>query len=196
MSSWPTSVATPSAIFAAPSPGTSHVGVTSATASPTDTSLPPSTVALGTTTLPNKDVETRPPLVRNARSRSEALFLALTSLDARSLILQGDEEFYLFMNMRHEKQWVTYQMTSKHWVPATEAYNKRLQAICASKGITYVTGTGRLVSPTAVEVDGVRYEGRHVILATGSQPKSLPGLQIDGNRIISSDHALASFSAF
>ncbi|NYI06995.1 dihydrolipoamide dehydrogenase [Allostreptomyces psammosilenae] len=67
---------------------------------------------------------------------------------------------------------------------------KGLQGLVGSKGITYVTGTGRLVSPTAVEVDGVRYEGRHVILATGSQPKSLPGLQIDGNRIISSDHAL------
>jgi dihydrolipoamide dehydrogenase len=29
-----------------------------------------------------------------------------------------------------------------------------------------------------------------VVLATGSEPKSLPGLQIDGDRIISSDHAL------
>ena len=33
-------------------------------------------------------------------------------------------------------------------------------------------------------------QGRHVLLATGSVPKSLPGLEIDGNRIISSDHAL------
>jgi len=40
-------------------------------------------------------------------------------------------------------------------------------------------GEGRLVSPTAVEVNGERYEGKHVILATGSVPKSLPGLQID-----------------
>ena len=34
------------------------------------------------------------------------------------------------------------------------------------------------------------YEGRHIVLATGSAPKSLPGLEIDGERIISSDHAL------
>jgi dihydrolipoamide dehydrogenase len=49
---------------------------------------------------------------------------------------------------------------------------------------------GRLVSPTAVEVDGTRYESRHVVLATGSEPKSLPGLEIDGRQVLTSDHAL------
>jgi dihydrolipoamide dehydrogenase len=41
-----------------------------------------------------------------------------------------------------------------------------------------------------VDVNGQRYTGRHILLATGSVPKSLPGLTIDGDRIISSDHAL------
>ncbi|HSA50707.1 MAG TPA: dihydrolipoyl dehydrogenase [Yinghuangia sp.] len=67
---------------------------------------------------------------------------------------------------------------------------KGLTGLIASRKITVVEGTGRLVSPTAVEVDGTRYEGRHVVLATGSVPKSLPGLEIDGNRVINSDHAL------
>jgi dihydrolipoamide dehydrogenase len=39
-------------------------------------------------------------------------------------------------------------------------------------------------------VNGEVYTGRDVVLATGSVPKSLPGLNIDGQRIISSDHAL------
>lgn len=65
-----------------------------------------------------------------------------------------------------------------------------LQGLIKSRQITYVEGSGRLAAPTAVEVDGRRYEGRHVILATGSQPKSLPGLEIDGERVITSDHAL------
>ena len=67
---------------------------------------------------------------------------------------------------------------------------KGLQGLVKSRKITYVAGIGRLVSPTAVEVDGQRYEGRHVVLATGSVPKSLPGLEIDGRLIVSSDHAL------
>ena len=69
--------------------------------------------------------------------------------------------------------------------------HKGLQGLVKSRKITYVEGLGRLVSPTAVEVDGQRYEGRHVVLATGSVPKSLPGLEIDGRLVLTSDHALA-----
>jgi dihydrolipoamide dehydrogenase len=65
-----------------------------------------------------------------------------------------------------------------------------VQGIFKARKITTVEGEGRLVSPTAVEVNGERYEGSHLILATGSVPKSLPGLEIDGNRVISSNHAL------
>jgi dihydrolipoamide dehydrogenase len=67
---------------------------------------------------------------------------------------------------------------------------KGLQGLLASRRVTYVAGEGRLVSPTAVEVAGRRYEGRHIVLATGSAPRSLPGLEIDGERVITSDHAL------
>jgi dihydrolipoamide dehydrogenase len=67
---------------------------------------------------------------------------------------------------------------------------KGLQGLIASRKITYVEGEGRLSSPTSVDVNGQRYEGRHVLLATGSVPKSIPGLEIDGNRIINSNHAL------
>ena len=59
-----------------------------------------------------------------------------------------------------------------------------------TRNVTNVDGEGRLTSPTTVEVNGNTYTGRHVVLATGSVPKSLPGLDIDGNRVISSDDAL------
>ncbi|MFI6567189.1 FAD-dependent oxidoreductase, partial [Streptomyces sp. NPDC050534] len=65
-----------------------------------------------------------------------------------------------------------------------------LTGLVKARDITYIEGEGRLSSPTSVDVNGRRVEGRHVLLATGSVPKSLPGLEIDGNRIISSDHAL------
>jgi dihydrolipoamide dehydrogenase len=67
---------------------------------------------------------------------------------------------------------------------------KGLQGLVKSRKITFVQGIGRLVSPTAVEVDGQRYEGKHVVLATGSYSKSLPGLDIDGRQVITSDQAL------
>ncbi len=73
--------------------------------------------------------------------------------------------------------------------------HKGLQGLVATaKPITYVAGKGRLVGPTTVEVTGGdqpgRYEGRNVVLATGSYARSLPGLEIDGERVITSDHAL------
>ena len=67
---------------------------------------------------------------------------------------------------------------------------KGLQGLVKARKITYVEGEGRLTSPTTVEVNGQTYEGRHVLLATGSYAKSLPGLEIDGTKVITSDHAL------
>ncbi|GAA4970637.1 dihydrolipoyl dehydrogenase [Actinoplanes utahensis] len=59
-----------------------------------------------------------------------------------------------------------------------------------NKNITIVQGAGRLVSKDTVEVDGQRYTGRNVILATGSYSRSLPGLEVDGKRVLTSEHAL------
>jgi dihydrolipoamide dehydrogenase len=67
---------------------------------------------------------------------------------------------------------------------------KGLQSTLASRKIEMVYGEGTLVSPTQVRVGDTVYEGAHIVLATGSEAKSLPGLEIDGERVITSDQAL------
>ncbi len=67
---------------------------------------------------------------------------------------------------------------------------KGLQGLVKSRGITYVEGTGRLVAADTVEVEGQRLQGRHVVLATGSYSRTLPGLQLDGERVLDSEQAL------
>jgi dihydrolipoamide dehydrogenase len=67
---------------------------------------------------------------------------------------------------------------------------KGLQGLVKSRGITYVEGAGKLVAKDTVEVNGQKYTGKNVVLATGSYAKTLPGLEIDGKSIITSDHAL------
>ncbi|MEJ3744101.1 dihydrolipoyl dehydrogenase [Actinomycetes bacterium KLBMP 9797] len=67
---------------------------------------------------------------------------------------------------------------------------KGLQGLVKGTKITYVEGTGKVVGPTTVEVDGERYTGRNLVLATGSYSRTLPGLELDGRRVISSEHAL------
>ncbi len=83
-------------------------------------------------------------------------------------------------------------------VPAVQSYKngvvdrlyKGLQSTIASRKIDTVIGDGRLESPTSVRVGDDVYTAPQIVLATGSVPKSLPGLSIDGERVITSDEAL------
>ncbi|CAB4657276.1 MAG: dihydrolipoyl dehydrogenase [Actinobacteria bacterium] len=83
-------------------------------------------------------------------------------------------------------------------MPAVNAYkdgvvsklHKGLQGLVKSRNITYVEGHGKLVSPNTVEANGEKYVGKNVVLATGSYARTLPGLEINGKTIITSDHAL------
>jgi dihydrolipoamide dehydrogenase len=69
---------------------------------------------------------------------------------------------------------------------------KGLEGHLKKDGIAILRGNGRVAGPRAVQVEGVGEvtATRALVLATGSQPKSIPGLEIDGQRVISSDHAL------
>lgn len=67
---------------------------------------------------------------------------------------------------------------------------KGLSGLVKSRGITLVEGTGRLVGPRTVEVDGASYTGTTVVLASGSFPRTLPGLEVDGRRVLTSEQAL------
>ena len=71
---------------------------------------------------------------------------------------------------------------------------KGLQGLVKSRKINLVVGDGKFVAPNAVEVaksDGSRdrYVGEKVVLATGSYSRSLPGLEI-GGRVITSTEAI------
>jgi dihydrolipoamide dehydrogenase len=82
-------------------------------------------------------------------------------------------------------------------LPAVNAYRdgivaskyKGLQGLIKARGITMIEGVGRLSSPTTVAVGEDTITGKNVILATGSYPRTLPGLDI-GGRIITSEQAL------
>ena len=82
-------------------------------------------------------------------------------------------------------------------MPAVNAYKqgvvdrlyKGLQGLVKSRKVTMIEGHGTLVGPDAIEVRGVRYTGKNLILGTGSYARSLPGLEI-GGRVITSDQAL------
>lgn len=68
---------------------------------------------------------------------------------------------------------------------------KGLEGLVKSRGITTVAGEGRLVARDTVAAGDERLRARRaVVLASGSESRSLPGLTVDGERILTSEHAL------
>ncbi len=67
---------------------------------------------------------------------------------------------------------------------------KGLQGLIKARGIETVEGEGTLVGPRTVKVGDDTWTGTNLVLATGSYARSLPGLEIDGQRVITSEHAL------
>jgi dihydrolipoamide dehydrogenase len=68
---------------------------------------------------------------------------------------------------------------------------KGVQFLFKKHKVEHVQGTARLKAPGKVAVGEQVLEARHVIVATGARAKSLPGITIDGERIIEYRGALS-----
>ncbi len=71
---------------------------------------------------------------------------------------------------------------------------KGLTGLVKGRGITVVEGEGRLEKASdgtiGVRVGDELIVAAATVLASGSAPRSLPGVQIDGTRVLTSEHAL------
>jgi len=61
--------------------------------------------------------------------------------------------------------------------------HKGLAGLIKGRGITVIEGAGTVTGPREVRVGDTTYSGTHLVLASGSYAKSLPGLEIDGERV-------------
>lgn len=69
---------------------------------------------------------------------------------------------------------------------------KGLQGLMKKRKITTVSGFGQLAPQRTVKVsDGSMLKGDHVILAAGSTPRTIPGFEVDGKFVMTSDEVLA-----
>lgn len=69
---------------------------------------------------------------------------------------------------------------------------KGLQGLMRARKITTVAGTGALAPGRVVRVDdGTELSGDAVILAAGSVPRTIPGFDVDGRLVLTSDEVLA-----
>jgi len=77
-----------------------------------------------------------------------------------------------------------------------EELTANVRKLLEGNRVEIVKGTGRLAGPDRVEVTGEgngsrTLKGKFVLLATGSEPVSVPGIPFDGKRIVSSTEALS-----
>jgi dihydrolipoamide dehydrogenase len=75
-----------------------------------------------------------------------------------------------------------------------EGLVRGLGGLLKKKGVEVIEGYGRLAGPGKVEIETGEgrntIEGDAVILASGSYARTIPGYEFDGEKIVSSDHAL------
>ena len=71
-----------------------------------------------------------------------------------------------------------------------ETLHKSIRGVIQKHKVEIIEGEGRFLSPTQVAVGKRTLTARDVIIATGSKPKDIAGLEADGKQILNSDHLL------
>ena len=67
---------------------------------------------------------------------------------------------------------------------------KGIEYLMKKNKVTVLKGIGKLLGGGRVVVEQVVHTAKKIILATGSVPRELPGLETDGQRVLNSDHIL------
>ncbi|MEO1028235.1 MAG: dihydrolipoyl dehydrogenase [Pseudomonadota bacterium] len=79
---------------------------------------------------------------------------------------------------------------------AVDGLTKGVEFLFKKNKVTHIHGKGRIAGPGKVDVSGgkagdVTLEAKHIVIATGSEPSSLPGIEIDEERVVTNTGAIA-----
>jgi len=116
-------------------------------------------------------------------------------LETADLLHRVGEQGAEFGLAGHEGVSLDYPALAKRRDAVVDKHVNGVEFLMKKNKVTVLRGNGVLTGPTSVRVSGgesgdVEASADHLILATGSAPRSLPGLEIDGRLIITSDEAL------
>ena len=87
---------------------------------------------------------------------------------------------------------VDYPTIAKRKDAIVGQLTKGIEGLMKKNKIEVVAGSGRIRDLNTLEIGAKQLRGKHLIVATGSTVRSLPGLEFDGELIISSDNATLS----
>lgn len=78
-----------------------------------------------------------------------------------------------------------------HKDAVVETNTKGIEFLFRKNRIDWIRGAAKIVGSGRVEVEGKQFDAKSIVIATGSDVISLPGIAIDEERIVSSTGALA-----
>jgi dihydrolipoamide dehydrogenase len=94
-----------------------------------------------------------------------------------------------------EKVHVDWQKLMSHKTNVIKGLASGVSGLMKARGVQVFQGFGRLAGPSRVVVNGAsgnkEIHARHVVIATGGEPRALPFAPFDGSRILSSDHVVS-----
>jgi len=114
----------------------------------------------------------------------------LRNAEIIALLRRGEEFGFSFENLR-----VDFSVAVKRSEQAARKLSKGVEYLMKKNKVTVVAGEGKLAGNGQVRVakDGkvTELHAARILLATGSRPREIPGVPIDGKRIITSTEALS-----
>jgi dihydrolipoamide dehydrogenase len=102
------------------------------------------------------------------------------------LLHEGEE-----LGIKGEKLVFDFSKLMNRKNQVVKSFNDGIAFLFKKNKITPFTGHATFLSPTTIQVGEEKIEARHTIIATGSEPVSLPFLPFDEKEILSSTGALA-----
>ncbi len=117
----------------------------------------------------------------------------LRNAELASILTGESKEFgFSFENLT-----LDYSVAHKRSRQVSDRLVKGIGFLFKKNGVTHIQGTATLLGPKQVRVEpsGQILDASSIIIATGARSRSLPGMTIDGAKIITSREALALTSA-
>jgi dihydrolipoamide dehydrogenase len=112
----------------------------------------------------------------------------LRNAELASILTGEAKEFgFSFDNLK-----LDYAVAHKRSRQVSDRLVRGIGFLFKKNNITQIAGTGKLIGPKQIKVEpsGQIVEGKKIIIATGARPRSLPGMVVDGQKIITSRQAL------
>lgn len=112
----------------------------------------------------------------------------LRNAELASILTGEAKEFgFSFDNLK-----LDYAIAHKRSRQVSDRLVRGIGFLFKKNNIAHVQGVGKLIGPRQIRVEpaGQTLEGKSIILATGARPRALPGMVVDGQKIITSRQAL------